>query len=192
VACALLASALGMPASVSAQASPLVLEVGGGAAIPVGALRSGHGPGQGTSAGASFDLDFAVSGAGRRTVFVGFSQHRFGCSAAGCAAGAEYVATGVDLGVRWSLLTSGPVLPWLGVGALTTRVELPPMQQFPAGVSALGLGGDVGLGVYIGASRAVALNPSVWLRAVNTGLGDGRGALRMRYLVANLAVALAF
>lgn len=189
---ALVTSAFGSVRTVRAQAAPLVLEVGGGAALPLGGLRSGHAPGEGTRAGPSFDLDFAVSGTGRRTIFLGFSQHRFGCAAAGCAAGKDYVATGIDGGIRVNLLTKGSVLPWVGVGALTTRVEMPRTRDVPAGVSRLGLGADAGIGVFIGGARSIALNPGVWLRAVNVGLPGERGTLRMRYVVAAVAVVFSF
>ncbi len=188
----LLAVAFADARTLRAQAAPLVLEVGGGAALPLGGLRSGHAAGEGTRAGPSFDLDFALSGSGRRTIFLGFSQHRFGCAPAGCAAGDHYVATGIDGGVRLNLLTRGSVLPWLGVGALTSRVEMPRMGNVPAAVSRLGLGADAGFGVFIGAARSIGLNPGVWFRAVNVGLPDGRGTLRMRYVVASVALVFSF
>ncbi len=180
----------GKPAA--GQAAPLVLEVAGGASIPLGAFRSGTGPGEGTGTGPNFDLDFALSGSGRRTIVIGFSQHRFGCSAAGCPRGRDYVATGIDAGLRLNLVTTGSVHPWLGAGAITRRVEIPPLNGAQAGVSRLGVGGDLAFGVYVGASRAIALNPRVRFMAVNTGLPDRMGTLRMRYVVADLAVALSF
>ncbi len=187
----LAALVLNDPAPAAAQAAPLVLEIQGGASIPVGSLRSGSAPGEGTSASRSFGVDFALSGSGRRTIYVGFSQHRFGCAAAGCPSGELYVATGLDFGTRVSLLRSGPVNPWIRLGAVTTRVEMPPTSATPAGVSKLGIGGDVGFGVFLGTSRAIALNPAVRLTAVNTGLPGG-GVLRMRYLVADLSIVVAF
>ncbi len=183
--------ALQEPTTASAQAAPLVLEIQGGASIPVGSLRSGSGPAEGTSAGPSFGVDFALSGSGRRTTFVGFSQHRFGCGAAGCASGGQYVATGLDVGTRVSLFTLGSVIPWIRLGAVTTRVEMPATAMTPSGVSSLGFGGDLGFGVFLGASRAIALNPAVRFTAVNSGLPGG-GVLRMRYLVADLSLVLAF
>ncbi len=178
-------------APASAQAPPLVLEVQGGASIPLGPFRSGTRPGEGTSAGPSFGVDFALSSAGRRVTYVGFSQHRFGCAAAGCASGERYVATGVDLGTGVSLLRRGPVIPWIRLGAMTTRVEMPATTTTQAGVSALGFGGEVGLGLFLRTSRAVSLSPSVRYTAVNSGLPGG-GVLRMRYLVADLSLVLGF
>ena len=177
--------------SLSAQAAPLVIEVRAGASKPLASLASGSGPGEGTETGASFGLDLVVPGEGRRALFVGFSQHRFGCDAAGCARGGQYVATGFDLGFRWDLRTRGSVIPWIRLGAVTTRVEVPDLPAPDTGVSKLGIGGEVGLGVYIGASSPVALNPGIRFSAVNTELPGG-GLLRMRYLVADFAITLAF
>ena len=136
-------------------------------------------------------VDMSTSHACGTSLYVGFSQHRFGCDAAGCAPGGEYVATGFDLGFRWDLMTRGSVIPWIRLGVLTTGVETPDLPPPDAGVSELGFGGEVGLGVYIGTSSPVALNPGIRFSAVNTKLPGG-GVLRMRYLVADVALTLSF
>ena len=186
-----MAAAMCVPSTVEAQASPLVLEIHGGASVPVGSFHDGVRPGEGGTPAASFGVDFALSGEGRRTLYVGFSQHRFGCEDAGCQAGGEYVATGFDLGLRINLRTSGSVLPWLRLGAVSTRVELPAVQGAAQGVSGLGLGGEAGLGLYIGTYSPVALVPGIRVTAVNTELPGGT-LLRMRYVVADVALAFAF
>ena len=179
------------PTALAGQASPLVIEMHGGTAVPVSSFATGTAAGEGTDAMESFGLAFAVSGAGRRTVYVGFSEHRFGCEAAGCAPGDRYVATGFDLGLRINLRTTGSVVPWLRLGALTTRVDVPAIPNDRAGVSALGFGGEAGIGLYIGASSPVALVPGIRLAAVNTELPGG-SLLRMRYVVVDVALSLAF
>jgi hypothetical protein len=184
----LLASA--SPSAVGAQASPLV-EVRGGASSSVAHFRSGTRIGEGVGSGASFGVDFILSGKGRRSTYLGFSQHRFGCANAGCAAGHQFVATGLDGGFRFGLCTKCLVSPWVRFGALTTRVESGGLPGSPAGVSRLAFGGEAGIGVYIGAQRAVALNPGLRFAAVNTTLPGG-ALLRMRYAVLDVGLALAF
>ena len=180
-----------LPVRVMAQAAPLVVEVRSGASVPVADLANGSDPGEGVTAGASFGVDFAVSGRGRRTIYAGFSQHRFACADAGCAAGGHFVATSLDLGFRLSLLTRGPVIPWVRLGGVTLRMETPELPDSPAGVSDRGYGGEVGAGLYIGTWSAVAVNPGVRFTTVSTRLPGGAD-LGMRFLVADLGVSLAF
>lgn len=176
---------------VSAQESPLVVEGHGGAALPIGSFAHGSGTGEGASAGASFGVDFALPGGGRFAPYVGFAQHRFDCADAGCAAAGQYVATGFHGGIRLTPLPGHSVLPWVRVGAVATRVETDALGGANVGVSDLGLGGEVGAGVHIGGASQIALNPGVRLAAVNTKLPGG-STLRMRYLIADLAIVLAF
>lgn len=187
----LVLSALTLPGRAQGQAAPLTLELRVGTSAPLASFATGERVGEGTDAGASFGLDFAFSGSSRRTLYVGFSQHRFPCADAGCRAGDKYVATGVNGGLRLNLRTRGSIIPWLRVGAVTTRVELPAFQEGLGGVSRLGLGGELGAGLYIGTGAPVALNPGLRLTAVNTELPGGE-VLRMRYLVADFSLSLAF
>lgn len=168
-----------------------MLEVGGGAVVPLGDFADGPAAGEGTEAGPSLSIAFARPGAGRRTLHVGFSQHRFGCEAAGCDPEGRYVATGFDIGLRFALVTGRMAIPWIRVGAITTRVETDDLGGPDAGVSDLGFGGEIGAGVYIGRERTLALNPGVRFAAVNTVLPGG-ATLGMRYLVAQLALAIGF
>jgi hypothetical protein len=183
--------ALAAPPGLCAQASPLVLEVRGGGAIPVSSFAEGARVGEGAVAAPSFGVAFVLAGQGRRALYGGFSQHRFGCEKAGCAADGQYVATGFDLGFRFDLRSSGAVVPWVRLGAITTRVELPAVPGAQEGVSELGIGGEVGAGLYVGVNSPVALVPGVRLAAVNTELPGGE-ILRMRYVVLDVALALAF
>lgn len=191
VASFLAACAVAAPVAVQGQASPLVLELHGGAAFPVSSFANGALLGEGVAPAASMGVDLAFSGSGWRTFYVGFSQHRFGCEDAGCGAGLNYVATGFDLGFRFNIRSTGSVVPWIRLGAVTTRVEVPSFAGVQEGVSALGVGGEVGIGLYIGVSSPVALVPGIRATAVNTVLPGG-SHLHMRYVVADLALALAF
>jgi hypothetical protein len=179
------------PGVLLAQAAPLVVEVRAGAALPVSALAAGTAPGEGVKAGPSFGVDFAMSGQGRRTVYAGFSQHRFACAGAGCPSGDSYVATSLDVGFRFSLVTRGPVIPWIRLGGTTLRMETPALPDGPAGVSDRGYGGEVGMGVYVGAWSSVALNPGVRFTTASTRLPGGDD-LTLRFVVADLGLSLAF
>lgn len=178
-------------APVAGQDRPLVLEIHGGAVVPTGSFAEGDRPGEGTSAGPSFRTAFALRRGGGRTYYAGFSQHRFGCEAAGCEANGRYVATGFDVGVRFALLQGRPVIPWVRIGGITTRVETRDLPEPNAGVSDLGFGGEAGVGVYIGRNASVALNPSVTFSAVNSELPGG-GTLRLRFVTMTLGLVFAF
>jgi hypothetical protein len=177
--------------SAVAQDAGLVLEVHGGAAVPLSGFADGTGVGEGTTSGPSLSIAFMRPSQGRRAIYFGFSQHRFGCEDAGCVVDGRYVATGFDVGVRLALLRSGPVMPWIRLGGITTRVETDDLGGANVGVSKLGFGGEVGAGVYIGRSSSLAVNPGVRYALVDTDLPGG-DTLSMRYLVAQLAIALAF
>lgn len=174
-----------------AQAAPLVVEVRAGASIPFGEFSTGSRVGEGVASGPSFGVRLAMSGSGRRTLYGGFSQNRFACEDPGCPTGSDFVATGVDAGLQVNLVTRGSIVPWLRLGGLTTRVESPGLSGSPEGVSSLGWGGEVGFGLYLGATSPVALNPGIRMVAVNTELPGG-SLLRMRYIVADLGLTLAF
>ena len=85
----------------------------------------------------------------------------------------------------------GAVSPWLRLGGLTTRVESAGVPGSASGVSRLAFGGEVGVGVFLGAWSSVALNPGIRFSAVNTRLPGG-SLLRMRYAVVDLGLALSF
>jgi len=183
--------ALPVPATLHGQASPLVLEVHGGAAIPISSFADGGRVGEGAATEPSFGVNFVLSGAGRRAFYVGFSEHRFACQAAGCGRDGEYVATGFDVGFRFDLRSTGSVVPWIRLGAVATKVDVPAIAGDPGGISTLGVGGEAGIGLYIGVFSPVALVPGIRVTAANTELPGG-SLLRMRYVVADVALALAF
>ena len=188
-AAALLASGAA-PASLSAQGAPLTVETRLGAAVPVSSFSGGDGVGEGASPGVGFGVEVTLA-TGWRTWYAGFSQLRFGCRDAGCPAGDPYVATGVNAGIRVSLLPGARVAPWVGLGALTTRVESPGVRGSPEGVSELGFGAEAAAGLWLRASRYVAVTPAVRVSRVGTDLPGGE-RLSVRYVVLDLGLALTF
>lgn len=179
------------PGDAAAQGAPLTIEVRGGAAVPLSGFASGTGVGEGTSAGAAFGVEVALASGGWRTLYTGFAQTRFGCADAGCPAGERYVATGVNAGVRISLLPGRSVIPWLGIGALTTRVESPGVTGSPRGVSSLGYGVELGAGLWVGTSGSLAFTPAVRFARTATDLPGGI-PLTLRYVVADVGLTLRF
>ena len=189
-----LSVALLLPAAASdasAQGAALTVEARGGAAIPLSTLADGTGVGEGTSAGPVFGVEITLGSAGWRTLYAGFSQARFNCDDAGCPAGDPYVATGVNVGVRMALARMGGVVPWIGVGGVTTRVESPGVTGSPYGVSELGFGGELAAGLYVRAGETLAFNPAVRYTRVSTEMPGG-ASLALRYVVADLALVVAW
>lgn len=179
------------PSEAAGQAAPLTVDIRGGVALPVGSFADGDALGEGATQGASVGFDLAFSGSGRRTFYVGFSQHRFLCGDAGCVGTGRYVATGFNAGFRFALITRGSFIPWIRLGAVTSQLESPGVGMSPEGVGGVGVGGEAGLGVYLGAWSSVALNPGVRLTRVVAKLPGG-SSLQMRYVVADLGFSLAF
>ncbi len=191
LALACLTTASVAPRCLTAQSSPLVLEVRGGTSVAVGGFRTGTRVGEGAGSGASLSVDFLLSGSGRRSTYLGFTQSRFSCTAAGCPSSDPFVATGLTGGFRWGLCTRCQVSPWLQLGGLTTRVESPGVTGSAPGVSRLAFGGEVGFGVYLGAWNSVAPELGIRFAAVNTRLPEA-SIVRMRYTVIDVGLALAF
>jgi len=170
-----------------AQDAPLVLEIQGGAVIPFGNLKEGTGVGEGTSAGPSLAVAFTIPGDGWRTLYAGFSQHRLGCEAAGCPSDGRYVATGFNVGIRAVLVQDHRAVPWLRVGAITSKVETGDLGASPAsGVSDVGFGGEAGVGLLVQLGRSLA-----WTSAANVTLPGG-STLALRYLTAHTGLSLLF
>lgn len=189
---ALAAVAIGTAAAdAAAQDAALLVEARGGVAVPLADFRSGDGPGEGTSSGASLSVLLAVPSAGRHTIYAGFSQHRFGCEPAGCDAGGRYVATGFNVGLRFALLRGRRAVPWIRLGAITTRVETEDLGPPNAGVSELGYGGEGGLGFFVRLGSSVGWSSSVLVSAVGSKLPGGAD-LELRYLTAHTGVSLVF
>lgn len=179
-----------LPTTVAAQDRPLLLEASGGWAAPTGSFADGTDAGEGVSGGPALSVLFTVP-SGRRAIYAGFHQNRFRCGSAGCAEGGALVETGFNVGVRISLLPGRPVMPWLRVGVVTARVETGDLPAPNTGVSDLGWGWEAGVGLYIGGDRSIAVNPGITLAAVDSELPGG-SSLELRYLVAHLALVLAF
>lgn len=188
---ALVASVLALGADRgAAQDSPLIMEVDGGVAVPYGSFADGSGTGEGADAGVAFGVGFTLRRSDRVGIYVGFDQQRFGCEPAGCSDGGTYIATGFDLGLRFDLLTGGPVVPWIRAAAITTRVETSDLPAPDAGVSDLGWGAEVSLGVFLGSDR-IGVTPTVSYAFVDTDLPGG-DPLGLRYLTAYLGLTLPF
>ena len=177
-------------APLSAQGAPLTVEARVGAAVPVSSFSGGDGVGEGATSGAGFGVEVTLGG-GWRSGYAGFSQLRFGCRDAGCPPGARYVATGVNAGVRVALAPGAKVIPWVGLGALTTRVESPGVRGSPEGVSELGFGAEAAAGLWLRASRYVAVTPAVRVARVGTDLPGGE-RLSLRYAVLDVGLVLTF
>ena len=175
----------------AAQASPLIVEFRGGAAVPAFSFSDGDRPGEGVGVGPSFGVELALARGPRKSLTVGFSQHRFTCEELGCGSSEDFVATGMNVGMRVNLRTNGEMIPWVRLGGRSVRVELPERDGTPAGTSDLGYGGEVGAGVYIGTFGAVGFDPGIRFTATNTELPSG-DLLRLRHWVADLALVLAF
>ncbi len=180
----------------AAQDAPLILEVQGGVALPFGDLRDGTGPGMGVEAGPSLSLVFARPSDGWRTIYAGFSQHRFGCEAAGCDSDGRYVATGFNAGLRVVVMRRGPVVPWLRVGGITMRVETGDLAATPlgvpdAGVSKLGFGGEAGVGVLVRFNRSWGWSTTALASTVDSELPGG-STLPMRWYTVHSGVTLLF
>lgn len=189
---ALAAVAIGTAApDAAAQDAALLVEASGGVAAPLADFRSGDGPGEGTSSGASLSVLLAVPSAGRHTIYAGFSQHRFGCEPAGCGAGGRYVATGFNVGLRFALLRGHHAVPWIQLGAITTRVETEDLEPPNTGVSELGYGGEGGLGFFVQLGPSVGWSSSVLVSTVGSELPGG-AKLELRYLTAHTGVSLIF
>lgn len=189
----------GIVAPAVAQDAPLILEIHGGAAIPFGDLAEGAEAGTGTDTGPTLAVRFAFPGGGWRTLYVGFSQHRFECHAEGCVPDDiyrdRYVATGFNVGLRVVPVRSHRVTPWIGVGAITTHVETRAASVIPEnidrGVSDLGFGleGGAGLSVHLGGSFAwSAAGLASW---VDSTLPNG-STLPLRFVSVQTGITLLF
>jgi hypothetical protein len=177
--------------SAAAQGAPMSVEARVGLAVPVSSFADASREGGGASPGAGFGVEVTLGGTGWHTLYAGFSQLRFACANAGCPEGDPYVATGVNAGVRVTLHRGHRVLPWVGAGVLTTRVESPATRTSDAGVSNLGVGGEVSAGLWVGAGRSLAFSPGVRWSRVGTELPGG-ASLPLRYVVVDLGLALTF
>ncbi len=180
--------------SVVAQHSNLTFDARLGLGVPMGGFADEAEGWEGAaSEGVTFGLSFGYEFWNRVILYAGFSQHRFGCPAQGCGLESDFVATGFDIGSRILLRSSGMFVPWTRFGWITYRVE----GDFQEGgertseVSDRASGWEAGGGVAIVVTRKLALNPGVRYSTVSPDF-DGRGELRMRYLVVDLGLLVGF
>jgi hypothetical protein len=190
---------LALPGALAGQLSPIQLEVNVGAAVPVQEFSGPEGFEGEVETGASFGVHFVV-GQRRLSWYVGFSEHRFGCSADACVNAEEIVSTGWDVGVRLNVLR-GPVVPWVqaGLAAYVSR------GQFVPGFGAIappgplvsesdrGWGFEAGAGVLISVAPRFALNPGVRYTSVDpTFAGRNFGPLNSKFVVVDVGLVLVF
>jgi hypothetical protein len=185
-----LSACLAVGTPVAGQDSPLVLDVDGGAAIPVGSFADGTATGEGAEAGPALEIGFTLPRSDRFAVQAGFHQHRFGCEPAGCASGGRYVSTGFDVGLRLALVTGHRAIPWISIGGLTSRVETRDLPAPDAGVSKLGWGFRAGAGLYLGLGW-VAVHPKASFGSVSSELPGGE-TLGLRWVAATLGLSFPF
>jgi hypothetical protein len=173
----------------------LVIEMRGGAALPVSSFRTGPDQGGEIVRAPTFGLHFVYRSSAGWGPYAGFSQHRFDCADDGCP-GAEYVATTWDLGVQRTLGAYG----WIRVGVVFGRLEREfAVAGVPAadaevgvpGVSSLSLGAEGGAGARVPLRGRLALTPGVRYGWLNTRFRDD-GLVRMRWVAADLGLAIAF
>ena len=188
------------PPVLSAQISPLQVEVRGGAAVPAQEFADPGGLAGEADPGASFGVHFSLA-QGHLSWYVGFSESRFACGGAAC--GEDFVSTGWDLGVRLNL-ASGPVIPWIKIGTTAQiaegRLTDPLLDPLPGEVvptfpaeSSRAWGLEVGAGVMLRVAERFGLNPGVRYLTVNTSFsGRDVGALNIRAWVVDLGLVLGF
>lgn len=181
----------GATSTLSAQTSGIGIEVAGGVSIPTGGLSSGDGVGEGVASGPSLGVALVNHRSDRVSVALGFTQHRFGCSDAGCGDPDEYVVTGLNLGARISLLPGRRIEPRVGFGLITATVESRGLPSPDDGVSSTAVGGEVRAGLSIGLTPSVSLQPIAAWALANPSLPGG-DELALRYMTAHLALEVRF
>ena len=187
-----------LPFAVSAQVSPLQVEVNVGAGVSVQEFAGVEGFEGEAGDGTTFGVHFALTTRSSLTWYVGFSQHRFGCDGTPCGSVDDIVTTSWDIGARVNLL-SGPVIPWIRAGVVSHLAELDftgavTEGSAPATVrleSDRGWGFEGGVGVMITIAPRLAINPGVRYSRVTTAF-DGVGDLEMRFLSIDLGIVLGF
>ncbi len=185
------------PTAVSAQVSPLQVEVNVGASVSVKEFAGREGFEDEAGDGSTFGVHFALTTRSYLTWYVGFSQHRFACDGTACGQVDDIVTTSWDVGARVNLL-SGPVVPWIRAGVVSHLAELDFTGASTEGPSSTvrlesgrGWGLEGGVGVMITVAPRLAINPGVRYSRVTTGF-DGLGNLEMRFLSVDLGLVLGF
>jgi hypothetical protein len=187
----LLAGSFLIPGRGDAQISPLQVEARGGAWIPTSDLVGASGFSGAASADASFGVHFVLR-SGLISYVVGFSEHRFGCTAGECGETVDFVSTAWDLGIRVNFRSAG-IVPWVSLGATAALFEA--RVDTGSGVqpesSDRGWGYEAGAGVLIPVGGPFAINPGVRYGRSDVDF-TSRGTLETRHVIVDLGLVLGF
>lgn len=187
----LLVGSLLIPSRGGAQISPLQVEARVGAWIPTTDLAGAQGFEGAASADVSFGVHFVLR-SGLISYVVGFSEHRFGCTAGQCGEAVDFASTAWDLGIRVNLRSAG-VVPWVSLGATAAifdaRVDTGTGVQREE--SDRGWGYEAGAGVVIPVAGPFAINPGVRYGRSDVDFAS-RGTLETRHIIADLGFVLGF
>ena len=150
-----------VPTRADAQISPLLVEVRGGAWIPTSDLVGAQGFEGAASTDASVGVHFVLR-SGLIGFVAGFSEQRFGCTAAQCNESVDFVSTAWDFGVRVNFHEAGMV-PWVSLGGTAALFDA--HVDTGGGVtweaSGRDWGYEVGPGVLVPVAGLFALDPCV-------------------------------
>ncbi len=187
----LLLGTLVIPIRSEAQITPLQVEARGGAWIPTTDLVGAQGFEGEASADVSFGVHFMLT-SGLISYVAGFSEHRFGCADAQCGEAVDFVSTAWDLGLRVNLRRTG-IAPWVSLGATaaTFAAHVETGGVMTTENSDRGWGYEVGAGVRVPVGGPFAINPGVRYGRSEVDFAS-RGTLETRYIIADLALVLAF
>lgn len=187
----LLVGSLLIPNPGCAQISPLQVEARVGAWIPTTDLTGAQGFEGAASTDVSFGVHFVLK-SGLISYVVGFSEHRFGCTAGQCGEAVDFVSTAWDLGIRLNLRAAG-IVPWVSLGATAAlfdaRVDTGNGVQRES--SDRGWGYEAGAGVLIPIGGPFMLNPGIRYGRSDVDF-PSRGTLETRHVIADLGFALGF
>ena len=187
----LLAGSFLIPSRGDAQISPLQVEARVGAWIPTADLVGAQGFEGAASADVSFGVHFVLR-SGLVSYVVGFSEHRFGCTAGECGEAVDFVSTSWDLGIRVNLRSAG-IVPWVSFGATAAifdaRVDTGTGVQREE--SDRGWGYEAGAGVLIPVAGPFAINPGVRYGRSDVDFAS-RGTLETRHIIADLGFVVGF
>jgi hypothetical protein len=169
----------------------LQVEARGGAWIPTSDLVGASGFAGAASADASFGVHFVLR-SGLISYVVGFSEHRFGCTAGECGETVDFVSTAWDLGIRVNFRSDG-IVPWVSLGATAALFEA--RVDTGSGVqpesSDRGWGYEAGAGVLIPVGGPFAINPGVRYGRSDVDF-TSRGTLETRHVIVDLGLVLGF
>ncbi len=180
-----------IPVRGDAQISPLQWEGRGGVWIPTSDLVGAQGFEGAASTDASFGVHFVLR-SGLISFVVGFSEHRFGCTAVQCVEAVDFVSTAWDLGVRVNFREAG-IVPWVSLGATAALFDA--RVDTGGGVareaSDRDWGYEVGAGFLVPVGGPFALNPGVRYGQSDADFASRR-PMETRYIIADLGLVLAF